>query len=143
MLDGRPVTNRQNAAVRKPWDDLTAEQQLRLREEYGNPEVAITENGYPTIEEPGREVLEDPDRIAYLGAHVEAVGRAIRAGSRCTGFFCWTLMDNFEWSNGLRTRFGLVRVDFATQERRWRSSARWYRDLIAANAIEASGGDAP
>ncbi len=115
----------------------------RLREEYGNPEVAITENGYPTIEEPGRDPLDDPDRIAYLRDHVAEVGRAIRDGSRCTGFFCWTLMDNFEWSNGLAARFGLVRVDFATQERRPRASARWFRDLAASNAIEAPAVDTP
>jgi beta-glucosidase len=109
----------------------------RLRDEYGNPEVAITENGYPTIEEPGRDPLDDPDRIAYLRDHVAAVGRAIADGSRCTGFFCWTLMDNFEWSNGLAARFGLVHVDFETQERRPRASARWYRDVAAANAVTA------
>lgn len=109
----------------------------RLRGEYGNPEVAITENGYPTIESEGRDPLDDPDRIAYLRDHAAAVGRAIAGGSRCTGFFCWALTDNFEWSNGYRARFGLVRVDFATQERSWRASARWYRDLIAANAVSA------
>ena len=107
----------------------------RLREEYGNPEVVITENGYPTIETAGQDPLDDPDRITYLRDHAAAVGRAIAEGSRCTGFFCWTLTDNFEWSNGYRARFGLVRVDFATQERRCRASARWYRDLIAANAV--------
>jgi beta-glucosidase len=107
----------------------------RFRDEYGNPEVVITENGYPTVEEAGGDGVDDPERIAYLADHVAVVGRAAAEGCRCTGYFCWTLMDNFEWSNGYRARFGLVRVDFATQERRWRASARWYRDLAAANAV--------
>jgi len=66
---------------------------VRVREEYGNPEVVITENGYPSIEEPGKDPLDDPERIAYLADHVAAVGRAVSGGSRCTGFFSgpsWT-----------------------------------------------------
>lgn len=109
----------------------------RVRDDYGCPEVVITENGYPTIEDGERDPLDDPDRIAYLRDHLAVVGASIAEGCRCTGYFCWTLMDNFEWSNGYRARFGLVRVDFATQQRQWRSSARWYRDLIAANALDA------
>ncbi len=114
---------------------------VRLRDEYGNPEVVITENGYPTIEQSGQDPLDDPERIAYLRDHIVAVGSAIAGGCRCTGYFCWTLTDNFEWANGYRARFGLVHVDFATQERRWKASARWYRDLAAANALD-SGPDA-
>jgi beta-glucosidase len=113
----------------------------RLREEYGNPEVAITENGYPAIEQSGQDLLEDRERIAYLRDHIAVVGRAIAEGSRCTGYFCWTLMDNFEWTSGYRARFGLVRVDFATQVRSWRASAGWYRNLIAANALDVAAPD--
>jgi beta-glucosidase len=112
----------------------------RLRDEYGNPEVVITENGYPTIEKRGTDPLDDPGRTAYLSDHVATVGSAIGAGCRCTGYFCWSLMDNWEWTSGFLARFGLVRVDFATQERQWRASARWYRDLIAANALSAPAG---
>jgi beta-glucosidase len=110
---------------------------VRMRDEYGNPEVVITENGYPSVEEPGKDPLDDPERIAYLADHVAAVGRAIAEGCRCTGYFCWTLTDNFEWASGYQARFGLVRIDFSTQERQWRESARWYRGLAAANALEA------
>ena len=108
-----------------------------MRDEYGNPEVVITENGYPSVEEPGKDPLDDPERIAYLADHVAAAGRAIAEGCRCTGYFCWTLTDNFEWASGYQARFGLVRIDFSTQERQWRQSARWYRGLAAANALEA------
>jgi beta-glucosidase len=112
----------------------------RLRGEYGNPEVVITENGYPTIEAPGTDPLHDPERIAYLADHVAVVAHAITEGSRCTGYFHWSLTDNFEWAYGYSMHFGLVRVDFTTQERQWRASARWYRDLAAANALPAPAG---
>jgi beta-glucosidase len=108
----------------------------RMRTEYGNPEVVVTENGYPAIEDAGKDPLDDPERISYLADHVAVVGRAIAEGSRCTGYFCWTLLDNFEWASGYGTRFGLVRVDFPTQQRQWRASARWFRDLAAANALD-------
>jgi beta-glucosidase len=115
----------------------------RIRDQYGNPEVVITENGYPTVDRPGRDPLEDPERVAYLADHVTAVGKAIADGCRCTGYFCWTLMDNWEWASGCSARFGLVRVDFATQQRRPKTSARWFRDLAAANALDAEGGGRP
>jgi len=108
---------------------------LRVRGEYGNPEVVITENGYPTIEPHDRDPLDDPERIAYLRDHLAEAARAVAEGCRCTGYFCWTLMDNWEWASGYRARFGLVHVDFATQARRLKASARWYRELAAANAL--------
>jgi beta-glucosidase len=109
----------------------------RLRDEYGNPPCFITENGYPLVEEAGREILDDRERIQYLAEHVAVVGRAIAEGCDCRGYFHWSLMDNFEWSLGLRMRFGLLRTDFQTQERKWKKSAAWYRDLIRANGLQA------
>jgi beta-glucosidase len=102
----------------------------RLREEYGNPPVYITENGYPLPERPGADPLDDQERIDYLQAHIEQTLQARAAGSDVRGFFAWSLLDNFEWHLGNRMRFGLIRVDFATQARTWRKSAHWYRDLI-------------
>ena len=121
----------------------------RMKEEYGNPRVHVTENGCPTVEggagsdargtdTPGEGPLEDPERIAYLDGHIRAVARARQEGVRVEGYFVWSLMDNFEWAEGYRARFGLLRVDFATQVRSWRASARWYRDRIRAGAPEAS-----
>jgi len=129
------------AAPRNPiqWEIFPAglhRHLARLRDEYGNPEVVVTENGFPTLEEPGRDPLDDPDRIAYLRDHVAVVGRAIVDGCRCTGYFHWSFTDNFEWTQGYAVRFGLLRVDYATQERLWRRSACWYRDLARTNAIE-------
>ncbi len=111
---------------------------LRLRDEYGNPPCMVTENGYPLPETPGRDPLDDPERIAYLSDHVAVIGKAIAEGVDCRGYFHWTLMDNFEWAYGNSMRFGLLRTDFATQERTWRKSAAWYKELIRANALVAA-----
>jgi beta-glucosidase len=102
----------------------------RLREEYGNPPVYITENGYPLPERPGADPLDDQERIDYLQAHIEQTLQARAAGSDIRGYFAWSLLDNFEWHLGNSMRYGLIRVDFATQARVWRKSAHWYRDLI-------------
>ncbi|MBN1837743.1 MAG: beta-glucosidase, partial [Spirochaetales bacterium] len=120
----------------------------RLKEEYGNPTVYVTENGYPTVEEPERQCspphagLDDRQRIAYLDAHIRAVASARREGSRTAGYFVWSLMDNFEWAEGYRARFGLLHVNFATQERTWRASARWYRERIQTGGPETGGPEA-
>lgn len=102
----------------------------RVRGEYGNPPVYITENGYPLPERPGADPLEDTERIEYLREHIEQALQARAAGSDLRGFFVWSLLDNFEWNLGFRMRFGLIRVDFATQRRTWRKSAHWYRELV-------------
>ncbi len=121
-------------AARSPmWEiypDGLLELLRRLRSEYGNPPCYITENGFPTAEAPGEDPLSDPGRIDYLREHIERVRRAAQEGSDLRGFFVWSLLDNFEWSEGYAMRFGLLRVDFQTQERSWRQSAAWYRDLI-------------
>jgi beta-glucosidase len=109
---------------------------IRLRDEYGNPPCLITENGFPLPEAPGRDPLDDPERIAYLSDHLAVVGKAIQQGADCRGYFHWSLMDNFEWAYGTRMRFGLVHTDFATQKRRWRASASWYSSLIRANSLQ-------
>jgi len=109
---------------------------MRLKNDYGNPPSVITENGYPLPDSPGSDPLDDSERIAYLESHVTNVGRAIASGADCRGFFHWSLMDNFEWNKGLSMRFGLLRTDFSTQERSWKKSAHWYRDLVARNWIE-------
>jgi beta-glucosidase len=109
---------------------------LRLKEDYGNPPSIITENGFPLPDSPGTDPLDDHERIDYLSDHIGRVGKAIAAGADCRGYFHWSLMDNFEWSRGLSMRFGLVRTDFQTQQRRWKKSAQWYRKLIERNWMD-------
>ncbi len=99
---------------------------LRLDNDYRLPPVYITENGtsWP-------EPVHDQFRIDYLDAHVRAVARAMAEGMDIRGFFCWSLMDNFEWAEGTSQRFGLVGVDFSTQQRTVRDSGRWFADLAS------------
>ena len=75
--------------------------------------------------------IEDPGRIAYLQAYTDAMQEAIAAGADVRGYFVWSLLDNFEWASGYSQRFGLTYVDFKTQRRIPKASARWYADLIA------------
>ena len=93
--------------------------------------VLITENGaaFDDRVEDGR--VRDTRRIAYLDAHLAALGRAIECGVDVRGYLLWSLLDNFEWAFGYARRFGLVHVDVGTQTRTPKDSAWWYRDLIA------------
>ena len=76
-------------------------------------------------------VFHDPRRIDFLATHLEAAARAVAAGVPLTGYFAWSLMDNFEWAEGFSKRFGLVHVDFGTLARTPKDSYGWYRDVIA------------
>jgi beta-glucosidase len=108
------------------------EQLLRLHRDAPGIPLAVTENGvaFPDpIGEGG--VVEDGDRIDYLDAHLRAVARAIEAGADVRGYDVWTLLDNFEWAEGYRPRFGIVHVDRASLARTPKASAHWYRDVIA------------
>jgi beta-glucosidase len=102
-----------------------------LRDRYGDalPPVLVTENGCSARDEPGRPDLE---RIAYLDGHLRALHRAVEAGVDVRGYFVWSLLDNFEWAEGYDQRFGLVHVDFATQERTPKASYHWLRGQLEA-----------
>jgi beta-glucosidase len=106
-----------------------------LRDRYADrlPPVYITENGCSAADEPdGDGVVDDQPRIAYLDGHIRAVADALAAGVDVRGYLVWSLMDNFEWGEGYHQRFGLVHVDFGSQQRTPKASFAWYRDLIAA-----------
>jgi beta-glucosidase len=111
----------------------------RLREDYGDMPILITENGaaYPDPEPTGG-VVEDPDRVAFLDGHLRAVAQAVGEGIDVRGYFAWSLMDNFEWEHGYAMRFGLVHVDYETQRRTPKRSALWYRDLIRERRLGTS-----
>lgn len=110
---------------------------LRVQTEYGPPAVYITENGTALPDEPDREGrVRDARRIEYMRSHLAEAHRALEAGVPLGGYFAWSLLDNFEWGHGYGKRFGLLRVDFATGERTSKESARWYREIAAANAVD-------
>ena len=81
--------------------------------------------------------INDLERIEFLRAHFIAAHAAITQGVDLRGYFVWSLLDNFEWAEGYSMRFGLVFTDYRTQERILKQSAHFYRDVIAANAVEA------
>jgi beta-glucosidase len=83
------------------------------------------------VETEGGKRVPDADRVDYQNRHFTAAHRAIARGVDLQGYFVWSLLDNFEWGYGYTKRFGIVRVDYDTQERILKDSARWYRDLIA------------
>jgi beta-glucosidase len=104
-----------------------------LHERYGLP-IVIAENGVSLpdwVATDGQ--VHDAQRIDFSRAYLGELAAAIGAGVPVRGYFHWSLLDNFEWAHGYKQRFGLVHVDFATQKRTPKSSARWYRDVIATN----------
>jgi len=107
---------------------------LRLKNDYGDPALLITENGAAYADrqvEKGQ--VQDDERINYVGAHLREARRAIEHGVKLQGYFLWSLLDNFEWSFGLSKRFGITHVDFHSQARTWKKSAGWYQKVIASN----------
>jgi beta-glucosidase len=103
----------------------------RVREDYGPVPIHITENGAAFDDGPVRDgVVVDPERRAYLYGHLEALSAAMRDGVDVRRYYVWSLLDNFEWEEGYRRRFGIIRVDFRTQRRTPKASARFYRDYI-------------
>lgn len=106
-----------------------------IKDRYGNPPVYVTENGAAFYDPPCVEgaLLQDPLRVDYLRQHIQAVRAAIARGVDVRGYFAWSLLDNFEWAHGYSKRFGLVHVNFATQQRTPKASARYYARVIASN----------
>lgn len=106
---------------------------VRVAREYSPPPIYVTENGAAYVDEIQDGDVDDTERIAYVGGHLEACAEAIGAGVDLRGYFLWSLLDNFEWSWGYTRRFGIVHVDYASQVRTPKASARWYRQLLAAD----------
>jgi len=109
----------------------------RLHNDYAVP-LMITENGAAYPDGPSAETGEvhDTNRIEYLDGHLRACHDAISHGVDLRGYFVWSLMDNFEWAEGYAKRFGIVHVDYATQTRLPKDSARWYSEVIRRNGLE-------
>ncbi len=118
--------------------DGLAETLRRVTREYGDIPLYVTENGAAYDDEPTDDGdVHDEDRTAYLAGHIEGCAGAIAEGVPLRGYFVWSLLDNFEWAHGYGKRFGIVHVDYATQERRVKASGRWYADFIRAHATQS------
>jgi beta-glucosidase len=104
---------------------------IRVRDQYGNPDVYVTENG-ACYDDPlaADGTVHDRDRVAYLRDHLAAARAALAAGVRLRGYFVWSLLDNFEWGEGYSRRFGVVHVDFASQKRTPKASFAFLADTI-------------
>ena len=105
---------------------------LWVHRTYSPKQIVVSENGaaYPDVV--GADgVVHDADRQSYLARHLNAAADAIDAGVPLRGYFVWSLLDNFEWSYGYAKRFGLIHVDYETQRRTPKQSARWYQRLIS------------
>ena len=108
---------------------------VRIDREYDAPPIYLTENGSAWEDEVVDGEIHDRDRIEYLDQHLAAIRDAIGDGVDVRGYFAWSLLDNFEWAWGYERRFGIVRVDYDTQERTVKDSGRHYAAIAAANAL--------
>jgi beta-glucosidase len=112
------------------YDALT-----RITRDYDAPDIYITENGAAYIDEVVNGAVSDPQRVDYLRQHLFAAHRAIEDGTQLRGYFCWSLLDNFEWSFGYSKRFGIVHVDYATQRRIVKASGRFFSEVARRNGM--------
>jgi beta-glucosidase len=130
---GSPPAGMKRTAIDWPYDPgCFRDTLIDLTRRYRLP-IYVTENGYGTkaAEAPDAEGrVVDAERLAYLQAYIAAMAEAKARGANVRGYFVWSLLDNFEWGGGYGTRFGIVHVDFTTQARTPKDSARWYSDLI-------------
>ncbi len=108
----------------------------RVKKDYGDIPLTITENGLPCHDELDTDgAINDVARIAFFRDHFAAAHRAIAEGVNLESFHVWSLLDNFEWQEGYDERWGLVYVDYQTQRRIPKRSAHWYSEVIRDNEV--------
>ncbi|MGW0433078.1 GH1 family beta-glucosidase [Micromonospora sp. NPDC003197] len=131
---GRPVTD-------MGWEiDASGLLEIlqRIRREYTDLPLYVTENGSAFVDERTPDGgYDDTDRLGYFDAHLRACHQAVASGVPLRGYFAWSLLDNFEWAWGYTKRFGMVHVDYDTQLRTPKSSAKWYAEVIRRNSLAA------
>ena len=103
---------------------------LKLQAEYALPPIYITENGMANADTLADGQVADGARIDFVERHLAALAAAMAQGVDVRGYFLWSLLDNFEWDSGYAKRFGIVHVDYQTQQRTLKQSAHWYRNFI-------------
>ena len=102
----------------------------RLSKDYPDVPYLVTENGAAFDDVITQNGIQDMERTEYISDHIQAVSDAIAKGADVRGYFLWSFMDNFEWASGYTKRFGIVHVDFQTQERTLKDSAYWYQSFL-------------
>jgi beta-glucosidase len=139
-LGARPVIPHAAEKTAMGWpvepEGLT-EMLVRIKDEYADVPMYVTENGravYDYMDPEGG--VDDVERISYLDSHFRAAHEAMDRGVDLRGYMVWSLLDNFEWAEGYSKRFGIVFVEYGTQERVPKSSARWYAGVIQRNGLE-------
>jgi beta-glucosidase len=139
-LGARPVVPHAGEKTAMGWpvqpEGLT-QMLVRIKDEYADVPMYVTENGravHDYIDPDGRVV--DEERISYLDGHFRAAHEAMERGVDLRGYMVWSFLDNFEWAEGYSKRFGLVFVEYGTQRRVPKSSARWYAGVIRSNGLE-------
>lgn len=112
---------------------------MNLKENYGNIEWLVTENGMGVEGEEKfkvEQVIQDDYRIAFIEDHLIELHRAIQDGANCKGYMLWTFIDCWSWLNAYKNRYGLIELSLETQERRIKKSGRWFKRLSDANGFE-------
>ena len=104
---------------------------VRLKDDYPVPPLYVTENGGAFKDESDSGHIHDAGRTDYIARHIDAMADAIELGVCMEGYMVWSLLDNFEWAFGYEKRFGIVHVDYVTQRRTLKDSAKWYRMFLS------------
>ena len=119
------------------WPQALRDVVVRISHDFDRPRIEITENGCSYRDGPGSDGrIRDARRTEFFRGYLEALAAAIDDGADVRGYHAWSLLDNFEWSEGYEQRFGLAWVDFATQDRTLKDSGRWYGRVAAENGFE-------
>jgi beta-glucosidase len=118
------------------YPDGLRELMVRLHNDYPVKSLIITESGACFDDTLVEGQIDDEGRRKYLERHLESAHAAIQEGAPLDGYFAWSLMDNYEWAEGYARRFGLVHVDFVTQERTIKKSGLYYRNFLRAGELD-------
>lgn len=142
-LKAVPVRQRNRTHTETGWEVYEqglVDTLMWFKDRYGDIPLYVTENGAAFYDPPVAEtdVLEDPLRTTYLRKHLRALHECIEAGVNLKGYYAWSLLDNLEWSLGFSKRFGLYHVDFDTQKRTPKASAKFYAQVIESQGAVLS-----
>lgn len=131
QTSGKPLTDMGWEVVPECLTDLL----IRMHHDWKLPPLYVAENGAAFRDTVVEGRISDSDRTDYIASHIAAVGDALALGVPMAGYMVWSLLDNFEWASGYAKRFGIVHVDYATQQRTPKDSYRWYQAFLQSQAL--------